>query len=484
MAPSCNQPLTFTSGIISTNSIYSCFLTWGYFQEKVSTTPYGQESVRFNYFIFLNMLQAISASATAFFYLKLQGKPLKMPSRMLLGKYFQVAFFNASASPFSYAALKHIDYPTMILTKSCKLVPVMLMNVILYRRRFPTYKYVCVALITAGVAGFMLLAPFDEHKQETVNSSLFGMLLVIINLTIDGITNSTQDQIFQTFKITGQEMMCFMNLFMSVFMALWLLNPFNSELGDALAFCQAHPAIIKDITLFCICGALGQCFIFYTLEQFGSLSLVTITVTRKLLTILLSIFAYGHILNFSQWLMIGVVFSGIGLEAYVKRNEKLEKMGHNLPKHSPRPDQLSFSQVEMMKKDKIHLLNSNFVGLAGNGTNEGPGSGLAQYGQDYGYNNGNNTQLLQPPPLYSQSQYLQHQQQPPYYQQHQHQLQDLHPHQVQQHQPQPGEEQDLKSKRQFSNRASYVSSSTTAPGVPSSGTGGRQRTSVVAPKRL
>ncbi|KAG0291976.1 UDP-galactose transporter [Dissophora globulifera] len=378
--------------------IYSCFLTWGYFQEKVSTTPYGDDGASFfKFFIFLNMVQALTASATAFLYLKIQGKPLEMPSRMLLGKYFQVAFSNAVASPFSYAALNHIDYPTMILTKSCKLVPVMLMNILLYRRKFPTYKYVCVGLITTGIAGFMMLAPFDEHKKDKVESSLFGVFLVIINLTIDGVTNSTQDQIFHTFKVTGQQMMCFMNLFMAGFMGLWLINPFNSELGNALAFCHTYPAIIKDITLFCLCGALGQCFIFYTLEQFGSLSLVTVTVTRKLFTILLSVLAYGHILNVSQWLMIGVVFSGIGLEAYVKRNEKLEKMVNNLPKHSPRPDQLSFSQVEMMKKDKIHSLNASFVGMAANGL----GPGLAQYGQEYGYSNGNNTEMKHPLPQYS-----------------------------------------------------------------------------------
>ncbi|KAG0362370.1 UDP-galactose transporter [Gamsiella multidivaricata] len=408
------------------------------------------------------MAQAITASAIAFLYLKLQGKPLEMPSRMLLGKYFQVAFFNASASPFSYAALRHIDYPTMILTKSCKLVPVMLMNILLYRRKFPTYKYACVALITCGVAGFMLLAPFDDHahgKKDAVESSLYGMFLVIINLTIDGITNSTQDQIFHTFKVTGQQMMCFMNLFMAMFMALWLFNPFNSELGNALAFCHSHPAVIKDIALFCFCGALGQCFIFYTLEQFGSLSLVTVTVTRKLFTILLSIFAYGHKLNISQWLMIGVVFSGIGLEAYVKRQEKLEKMVDNLPKHSPRPDQLSFSQVEMIKKDKIQDLNSNFVGMAS--SNHGPGSGLAQYGQEYGYDNGNTTQLLQPPPYSQLSQ-----------QQQQQQLQ----------QQQPLFPESNQSTRPYSVRASYVSSITTAPGIPANG-GGRQRTSIIAPKR-
>ncbi|KAF8969541.1 UDP-galactose transporter [Entomortierella lignicola] len=449
---------------ICVTGIYTCFLTWGFFQEKVSTTPYGEEDQKFQYFIFLNMVQAISASITAFLYLKIQGKPLEMPSRMLLGKYIQVAFSNAIASPFSYAALKHIDYPTMILTKSCKLVPVMLMNIVLYRRRFPAYKYVCVSLITFGAAGFMFLAPFDEHKQEAVNNSLFGMFLVVINLTIDGITNSTQDQIFRLFKVTGQQMMCFMNLFMAMFMALWLLNPFNSELGSALAFCHSHPSIIIDIMLFCTCGAVGQCFIFYTLEQFGSLSLVTVTVTRKLFTIILSVIAYGHLFNISQYLMIGVVFSGIGLEAYMKRSEKIEKMSHNLPKHSPRPDQLSFKQVEMMKKDKIENLNASFVGMA---SNYGPGSGLAQYGQDYGYDNGNSTQLLQPQQQYSQLQLNQNQisqQSPP-----------------PQQPPVPLQQDGHQGVKPYSHRASFVSSITTTSGTPS--TGGRQRASIVLPKR-
>ncbi|KAF9167362.1 UDP-galactose transporter [Actinomortierella ambigua] len=347
--------------------IYACFLTWGYFQEKVSTTPYGQDAVKFKFFIVLNMMQALTASLVAFIYLKVQGMSVALPSRSLLGRFFQVALLNAMASPFSYAALKHIDYPTMILTKSCKLVPVMFMNVLLYRRRFPLYKYVCVALITIGVSGFMLLAPLDEHKKKgAVQSSMYGMLLVLINLTLDGITNSTQDQIFHKYKVTGQQMMCFMNLFMSLFMAIWLLNPMNPELGNALAFCQTHPSVLKDIAMFSICGALGQCFIFYTLQHYGSLSLVTVTVTRKLFTILLSVVAYGHVLGFGQWMMVAVVFTGIGLEAYVKRKEKLEKLeSHHLPKHSPKPSHVSFDKIQMMKKDKMEdSTTTNYVGMA------------------------------------------------------------------------------------------------------------------------
>lgn len=39
--------------------------------------------------------------------------------------------------------------------QSCKLIPVLLLNVLIYRRRFKPYKYAVVALVSAGIAVFM-----------------------------------------------------------------------------------------------------------------------------------------------------------------------------------------------------------------------------------------------------------------------------------------------------------------------------------------
>jgi hypothetical protein len=41
--------------------------------------------------------------------------------------------------------------------------------------------------------------------------------------------------------------------------------------------------------LFCAAGAIGQNFIFTSLQRYGSLMNVTITITRKFLTILISV---------------------------------------------------------------------------------------------------------------------------------------------------------------------------------------------------
>ena len=53
--------------------------------------------------------------------------------------------------------------------------------------------------------------------------------------------------------------------------------------------------------------------------------LVTVTVTRKMFTMILSVVAFGHRLSHMQVLGVGLVFGGIGVEAAIARREKLAK---------------------------------------------------------------------------------------------------------------------------------------------------------------
>ncbi|KAI8588738.1 UAA transporter [Geranomyces variabilis] len=305
--------------------IYACFLTWQLTQERVTTHKYND--ARFRYFIFLNLVQSLCASTVGTLYqLLVRREALRRPSRALWLKYLQCALLSTCAPLFGYAALKHIDYPTVILGKSCKLVPVLLMNFLIYRRTFPASKYAVVALITAGVSAFMLLhkqEDADGHakKGQTSSSSLYGLALLLVNLLMDGAVNSTQDRIFHKFHVSGSSMMVFLNLIASSLMAAYLLVwPYTDELAQALAFCSAHPQIIVDILLFGFCGAVGQCFIYHTLERFGAVSLVTVTVTRKMFSILLSFFWFEHHVSPGQWGAVALVFAGIGIEAGMKRS--------------------------------------------------------------------------------------------------------------------------------------------------------------------
>lgn len=214
---------------------------------------------------------------------------------ILLLRYFQCSLFITFAAPFGFAALSHISYPAMVLGKSCKLVPVMLMNVVLYRRSFAPHKYLVVALVTTGITAFMFFgADSSKSKHGSKESSgttdgwhgLIGMIYLLINLALDGATNSTQDEIFSRYRVSGQQMMLWINLFCTIATSLIsalplpyipVLHPSDSgqtELAGAIDFIRNHPSIISPLAQFAFTGALGQLFIFETLQHFGSLTLV------------------------------------------------------------------------------------------------------------------------------------------------------------------------------------------------------------------
>lgn len=328
-------------------------LTWGILQERITTTNYGTETKRevFKYPVVMNTVQSAFAALLGYIYVLVTRKSSSdlpiYPSRAIVWPLVLVAATSALSSPLGYASLGYVDYITFILAKSCKLLPVMFVHVTLYRRKYPFYKYAVVALVTAGVAIFTLHQSAGSKKKKGADgNSVYGLLLLSVNLLFDGLMNSTQDEIYFRFRpYTGKQMMCALNIISTcITTSFLLLSPYlaqtgighyvgmdltktasSGELSNALAFIQRHPAVGWDILGFAACGAMGQVFIFMTLSIFGSLLLVTVTVTRKMLTMIISVLWFGHTLTPMQWLGVGLVFGGIGVEAELSKREKKAK---------------------------------------------------------------------------------------------------------------------------------------------------------------
>jgi UDP-galactose transporter B1 len=337
-------------------------ITWGVIQERLTTTTHGPQGLRFKYPIFLNTVQSSFAAMTGYLYLlttsprdpktgKRQIPPI-FPDTAILPLLFLVAVTTSLASPFGYASLKHIDYVTFILAKSCKLLPVMALHISLFQKKYPMYKYMVVICVTLGVSVFTLHNPSVAKKAakkagsaDPDASRAVGLFLLGVNLLFDGLTNTVQDNIFTKYKgrISGPQMMCASNIMCTALTLSYLLlqpflasSPLGSYIGlsstsagefnEAWQFVRAFPAVGLDVLGFAACGAVGQVFIFATLAHFSSLLLVTVTVTRKMLTMLFSVFMFGHTVTPMQWLGVGLVFGGIGAEAEFTRREKKAKM--------------------------------------------------------------------------------------------------------------------------------------------------------------
>lgn len=260
-------------------------MTWGVLQERITTTNYGTDSQKevFKYPVVVNTVQSTFAALLGYIYVLItrpssDAMPI-FPSRKIFWPLSLVAIVSSLSSPFGYASLAHVDYITFILAKSCKLVPVMLLHVTLYRKKYPFYKYAVVALVTSGVAVFTLHQSSGSKKKGADGSSLYGLMLLGINLLFDGLTNSTQDDIYAKFRpYSGQQMMCALNMMATVLTSGYLLlSPYlvqsglgeyvgvdpksAGELQEALAFIQRHPSVGWDVLAFAACGAMGQVFI-------------------------------------------------------------------------------------------------------------------------------------------------------------------------------------------------------------------------------
>lgn len=245
----------------------------------------------FRYPIFLNTIQSLFAGLIGYIYLFLTtfhtGLPSILPDINALPPLILVSITSSLASPFGYASLKHTDYITFILAKSCKLLPVMALHLTIFRTRYPLYKYAVVALVTTGVAIFTLQHPSSASKKTSTTTptttdfkrnNLLGLTLLSINLLFDGLTNSTQDYIFSTYKsFTGPQMMCVQNLLNTCLTAAYMLaqpylvgkgytsilgiNLATDEYHNAMSFIARHPDVKRDILTFAACGAVGQIFI-------------------------------------------------------------------------------------------------------------------------------------------------------------------------------------------------------------------------------
>ncbi|KAH6998543.1 UDP-Glc/Gal endoplasmic reticulum nucleotide sugar transporter [Ilyonectria sp. MPI-CAGE-AT-0026] len=339
--------------VVAVAGIYASFLTWAYLQEKLTTTHYGPADAPevWHFPVFLNTIQSVFAATVGAVYLVAStptGASIApiIPSQRILAPLALVAVTSSLASPFGYASLAHLDYITFLLAKSCKLLPVMFLHITIFRKRYPLYKYLVVAAVTLGVAVFTLHSGKKSKKSARADdaSTAWGLLLLGINLLFDGLTNSTQDYIFQSFRpYSGPQMMCANNMMSTLVTGAYLiLSPWlvatglgewfgmdvagsAGELTAALDFMSRYPAVWKDVLGFAACGAVGQVFIFYTLSTFSSVLLVTVTVTRKMFTMILSVLAFGHRLTQMQWLGVALVFGGIGVEAGIARQEKIAK---------------------------------------------------------------------------------------------------------------------------------------------------------------
>ncbi|KAM8947217.1 solute carrier family 35 member B1 [Pelodytes ibericus] len=299
--------------------VFVCYFYYGILQETITRGTYGEgeNQEKFRFALSLVFVQCIVNALFAKLLIHFFESGKGDRTQSWLYAVCSLSYLGAMVS--SNSALQYVNYPTQVLGKSCKPIPVMLLGVTVLRKKYPVTKYLCVLLIVLGVALFMYK---PKRADPTGDDHLFGYgeLLLLLSLTLDGLTGVSQDHMRAHFQTGANQMMLHVNLWSSVFLGAGIV--FTGELWDFLSFTERYPNIIYSILLFSLTSALGQTFIFMTVVYFGPLTCSIITTTRKFFTILASVLLFSNPISLLQWIGTMLVFMGLGLDAKFGKGPK------------------------------------------------------------------------------------------------------------------------------------------------------------------
>nr|PNR45046.1 hypothetical protein PHYPA_014817 [Physcomitrium patens] len=234
---------------------------------------------------------------------------------------------NAIGPACGMLALKFISFPAQVLAKSSKMIPVMLMGALVYGVRYSIQEYLCTFLVAGGVAVFAIKESSGKPGKIASPNAPLGYTLCLLNLALDGFTNATQDALSAKYpKVTAWHLMMGMNLWGALYMCLFMFLVPGGGGYAAVSFCLSHSEAARDIFLFCLCGAVGQNFIFLTISHFGALTNTTITTTRKFVSILVSSLWNGNVLSAQQWTGVAMVFLGLSYQIWCKHQKNTARL--------------------------------------------------------------------------------------------------------------------------------------------------------------
>lgn len=288
------------------------YLMWGYLQEKIMTSTYGDLKFKDSQFlVFMNRILALSM---VFGYISYVKQPThKTP----LYKYSFSSFSNIMSSWCQYEALKYVSFPTQVICKASKTLAVILMGKIVSRKKFPAYEYVCAALIFVGVSVFLLWNPQETEKNYTKETTFSGLMILIGYIVFDSFTSNWQGELYSTYKMSSYQCMLGTNIFSSLFTGVSLL--IEGALFSNLFLCLSHPQLAYDVLGMSIFSMTGQFFIFYCIETFGPVVFTIIMACRQVLSIIVSCFMFGHPLTAQSFIGAFIVFIAIFLRIYAKQ---------------------------------------------------------------------------------------------------------------------------------------------------------------------
>lgn len=304
--------------LIGTSGIFTSFLIQGFVQEAIYTKYRFKQSI---FFTFVQFIGYFVLTVPYFF----QVITMKVALHTTVQFYSSISFALVLSMGLSNFAVERLSYPTAVLFKSSKLIPVMIGSMIFLRKRYSVLEILSVFIVVAGLIGISL-----SDKKSNNKFDLSGILFSVISLIADAFSSNMQDKVLHQYHAPQTEVISIMYFIGALF--LFIMALLSGQLYRGIVQCIENPILFGYIVLFSLLGSIGVQFVYLLMKAFGGLITVMVTSTRKAFTVCLSFFLFPNKkFTMSHLISILTIASGLALNYIGKERTKQRQNKENLP---------------------------------------------------------------------------------------------------------------------------------------------------------
>ncbi|XP_046746010.1 adenosine 3'-phospho 5'-phosphosulfate transporter 2 [Diprion similis] len=287
-----------------TTGVFVFYLLYGYLQEWIFTLdgfrPFGWylTLIQFGYYTIFGWIEC-----------RIKGVTRRIP----LGTYLLLALLTLGTMGFSNSSLGYLNYPTQVIFKCCKLVPVLIGSILIQGKKYGPLDFLAAILMCIGLALFTV-----ADSQISPRFDPIGIIMISCALLCDAVIGNVQEKAMREHKASNTEVVLFSYSIGFVYLFLILLT--ISELQKGASFCAEHPVETYGLgLLFSLSGYLGIQIVLTLVQCCGAFVAATVTTCRKAISILISFMFFYKPFTF-QYVWSGlIVVLGIYLNIYSKK---------------------------------------------------------------------------------------------------------------------------------------------------------------------
>jgi len=297
-----------TQLIVCSTFVFIFYILYGYLQELLFQLP------GFKPFgLYLTLVQFGIYSILATVERRARGETGR---QIPLKTYVFLAFYTVGTMACSNSSVGYLNYPTQVIFKSCKLIPVLIGGILIQGKRYGWIDVLAACFMSLGLILFTL-----ADNQVSPNFSAKGYVLISLALIADAVIGNVQEKAMTAHSASNSEVVFYSYFIGCGYIFVGVIA--TGQLFDAFTFFAEHPVETYGYaTIFSLTGYLGINIVLTLVKRFGALLAVTITTCRKAVTIVLSFVLFTKPFT-STYVWSGlIVLLGIYLNIYNKNQKQ------------------------------------------------------------------------------------------------------------------------------------------------------------------